>query len=341
MNGNYVVTTHNAADFADEEIRLGTLLFNTLEAEVWPEDPITPIADAIAEARATPPTVARTAFRAWADGALVGNVEVAIDQEHDDNPDVLDCQVVVHRDHRRRGVARLLLRHVVDFARVHGRSRLVGRSYSRVPAGESFAEAVGAVRKAEAHSNHLPTAEVDRDLLRAWVDEGPRRAPGYELVSWDGPIPDAHLDAFLELLLVMNEAPRDDLDMNDFTVTAKQWREAEARGAAVGEERWFLVARRSTDGVLAALHDLTWVPRFPNVMWIGSTGVRPEHRGQALGKWLKASMTLRVLDEKPDVADIRTGNADSNDAMLGINRAMGYRPLYGVTTWELGVDDLR
>jgi hypothetical protein len=47
---------------------------------------------------------------------------------------------------------------------------------------------------------------------------------------------------------------------------------------------------------------------------------------------------LRALDERPSVKEIRTGNADSNDAMLGINRAMGYRPLMSTTTWELTVD---
>lgn len=70
-------------------------------------------------------------------------------------------------------------------------------------------------------------------------------------------------------------------------------------------------------------------------MWVGSTGVRPEHRGHALGKWLKAAMTLRVLEERPHVTDIRTSNADSNEAMVGINCAMGYRPLLGTATWEL------
>jgi hypothetical protein len=49
-------------------------------------------------------------------------------------------------------------------------------------------------------------------------------------------------------------------------------------------------------------------------------------------------MTIRILDERPDVTNVRTGNADSNDAMLGINKAMGYRPLLGQMVWELPVD---
>lgn len=48
-------------------------------------------------------------------------------------------------------------------------------------------------------------------------------------------------------------------------------------------------------------------------------------------------MSLRIMDDRPTVLDIRTGNADSNDAMMGINRAMGYVPLMATTTWELAV----
>jgi GNAT superfamily N-acetyltransferase len=337
---SYRVTTHDAAAFTDDEISLETALFNTIEAEVWPEDPVTPVADAIAEARAIPARVQRTAFRVWGeDGSLVGSAQVSVDLEHDDNPDVLGCPIFVRHDHRRRGIGTALLREVCTFARTAGRQRLVGQTFSRIPAGDDFAERVGATRKAESHTNHLPTDEVDRELMQAWVRDGPNRAPGYELVAWDETIPNEHLSAFVDLMLVMNEAPRDDLDVNDFTLTPSEWREVEERAAAIGQVRWFLVARRISDGALAGLHDLAWVPAFPQVMFVGSTGVRLEHRGHALGKWMKAAMTLRVLDEKPEVTDIRTGNADSNDAMLGINRQMGYRPAFGVTTWELAVGE--
>jgi hypothetical protein len=75
------------------------------------------------------------------------------------------------------------------------------------------------------------------------------------------------------------------------------------------------------------------------VLEVEDTGVHRDHRGRALDKWLKAWMTLRVLDERPTVTDTRTGNTDSNAAMLGINLASGYRPLLRTTTWELAVDD--
>jgi hypothetical protein len=98
------------------------------------------------------------------------------------------------------------------------------------------------------------------------------------------------------------------------------------------------VARHKATGEWAGFHDVEYDPNQPTYVYVDSTGVRPEHRGAALGKWLKAAMTIRVLDERPAVTEIRTGNADSNDAMLGNNKEMGNRPLIGQTTWELPVE---
>ena len=334
----YRITTEDASKLTDDEVLVGLKLFNRFEQEVWPQDPVTQTEDALAEHRSHPERMRRTLFNAWSSNArLAGSVELAIDPDDDDNPDVLGCAIYVDPDHRRKGIGADLLEQVIEFARSENRQRLVGSTFSQVPAGELFAADAGAEAKSWSRKNHLPMAEIDRDLMETWVRQGPERAPGYELLAWNGPVPEEHLDAFVRLMLVMNDAPRDDLEINDFTLTPAEFREGEARGVAVGQQTWRLVARRSSDGELVGLHELSWVPAFPEVMWVGSTGVRPEDRGHALGKWLKVAMMLRVLDESPEIADIRTENANSNDAMLGINNEMGYRELLAVTTWELKV----
>ena len=92
---------------------------------------MTPFEDAVAAARAVPSRVRRTAFRAWEpDGTLAGSVQLSIDPERDDNPDVLGCPIQVRLDHRRRGVGAALLGHVIAFAQAEGRTRLVGHTYS-------------------------------------------------------------------------------------------------------------------------------------------------------------------------------------------------------------------
>jgi hypothetical protein len=49
-------------------------------------------------------------------------------------------------------------------------------------------------------------------------------------------------------------------------------------------------------------------------------------------------MLLRVLAERPDVEKIDTSNAGSNDAMLSINHALGFRPIERWTGYQNDVD---
>jgi hypothetical protein len=72
--------------------------------------------------------------------------------------------------------------------------------------------------------NHLPLAEVDRPMLERWVAEAATRSADYELIGWDGAVRDEDMERWLDLVLVMNTAPRDDLAINDFTLTADEIR---------------------------------------------------------------------------------------------------------------------
>ena len=335
----FTITKHDPKQDTDEEVAERVAISNVLKDEILPDDPDSSVEQAIATLRSAPERIRRFSFRARDDaGALVGVGATSIDPENDDNPDVLWVNLSVLPGARREGLGSQLLAELVAVARAEGRTRLIGNTMGGHDAGEAFAAAIGAASRQANHLNHLPLAEVDRRMLERWVEEAATRAVDYELIGWDGAVPDEHLDRWLDLVLVMNTAPRDDLELNDFTITAEQVRDQERVMAAAGYETWVLVARHRESGEWAGFHDVTWDPAQPMYVYVDSTAVRPEHRGHALGKWLKAAMTLRVLDERPDVTNIRTGNADSNDAMLGINRQMGYRPLLGQTTWELPVE---
>ena len=207
MVSPYRITVDDAAQFTDDEIAAVNELFNGIEAVVWPDDPVTPFPKAVVAHRAVPDRVRRTSVRAWADGALAGYVNLQVDPGHDDDPEVLKCMVLVRAEHRRSGVGSRLLAEVLEIARSEGRIRLIGRSWDGIPAGERFAAAMGATAVSRTHTNHLPLAGVDRTVLEQWVADAPTRAPGYELVAWDGAIPEEHLDAFVDLMLVMNDAP--------------------------------------------------------------------------------------------------------------------------------------
>ncbi|MDQ3106503.1 MAG: GNAT family N-acetyltransferase [Actinomycetota bacterium] len=333
------ITLHDPQLDSDDEISELVDLENELKREVLPDEPPTSAAQVIAATRARPERHRRYLWKVRdADGRLVGIAATTVDPEDDDNPDILWCGMALLPEVRRRGVGSRLLAELVRVAQLEARTRIIGHTVEGRTGGPEFAVAAGAASKAVEHLNHLPLAEVDRPMLEGWVAEAGDRSADYELVGWDGPVPEEHLDRWIDLVLVMNTAPRDDLEMNDWTLTGAEIREGEKVAEAMGIVEWTLVARHRATGEWAGFHDVSWNPVEEGFVYVGATGVKPEHRGHALGKWLKAAMTLRVLDQRPDVTNIRTGNADSNDAMLGINRRMGYRPLLGHETWELPVE---
>ena len=49
------------------------------------------------------------------------------------------------------------------------------------------------------------------------------------------------------------------------------------------------------------------------------------HRGHRLGVLLKTDMNLWLREVQPQLAEIDTWNAESNDHMIGVNDAIGYR----------------
>lgn len=279
------------------------------------------------------------------DGAPMG-LAAAMAPIGGDNPHLLQVDLAVVPEARRRGVGRALAAWVLGVARRRDRRLLVGASQDAVPAGGAFARALGAREAMRSRVNELDLGRHGERLFGAqglvarWIAEGPTRAPGYDVGWLPHPLPEDVLEPFAALKRSMNDAPRGDLDVEDRAYTADSLRDADAYTAARGEVAWTLLARRRHDGAFAGFTDLYWSPENPRVAQQGDTAVAPEHRGHALGKWLKALMLERLHRERPDVRVVRTGNADTNAAMLGINEALGFAVAREAVVWQVEADEL-
>ena len=338
---DFVISEVDIPSLTDEEIDELNLFTNARRAESEPDDPPQPDDVARRAYRNIPAFVVPREFVARdADGAIAATAEASW-AHAEDNQHILNADIHVAARHRRRGLARTLLHRVVEVADDAGKTLIVWRTNDRVPAGEAFMRRIGAEQGLVGHTNRLLFSDVDRDQIRRWVEEGPRRAEGYELFTIDGSYPEELAEQLVDLENVMNTAPRDDLDMEDQTFTVAQLRELERSFFSQGGERWMLVARHEATGELVGWTEVGWLPHQPKTVWQWGTGVRPEHRGHALGKWLKATMLERIFEERPDVVEIRTHNADSNDPMLGINHAMGFKPFRVDIHWQVKVETVK
>jgi len=94
---------------------------------------------------------------------------------------MLRVSISVSSEHRRKGIGSTLLQMTVDHATELGRSKLSSQVFGTVPAGASFAKAVGAANTLDIHMNVLKVPKLDIDLLRTWASDGPACAPLGEL----------------------------------------------------------------------------------------------------------------------------------------------------------------
>ncbi|MFO8034717.1 MAG: GNAT family N-acetyltransferase [Candidatus Bipolaricaulota bacterium] len=300
-------------------------------AEAWPEDPPRSYGEVVRDLRSVPAFVGARRWVAWRGGRAVGWASVAL-RETKDNRHLADCGLYVHPEERRKRVGSRLLAEIARAARADGRRLLAEGTDADIPAGEAFARKVGAQPGLNLSISQLELAQVDRDLVRTWVERAP--TDEFELGLWIGPYPEEDLPTIIALREVMNTAPREELDVEDFHWTPEHLRQVEQALAEAGEERWTLYCRHKPSGELAGYTEVYWSLDHPERLGQGDTGVLPQYRGRGLGKWLKAAMLERVFAERPQVKRIRTGNAGSNAPMLKINRELGFRERKRYTVWQ-------
>lgn len=311
-----------------------------LHDEATPDDPRRPVADEIIAARSLPATEdgVRLVARDSA-GAIAGYAWCSWEQltgwDH-----VLSADVAVLPDQRRRGLGRLLLDQAARIAERRGLRLVMGRSRENVPSGAAFAQRYRAEVALVTRENRQDLRSVNNDLVDQWVADGPVRAPGYRLLFAAGRTPPELTDRVAEVFNVMNTAPRDNLDVSDVPVTPELVRQYEDAIVAAGDGMWAYYAVEESSGRFVGLTNITMRRGEPDRVYVGDTGVESAHRGHALGKWLKAEMTRRILAELPDVRWVITSNARSNDAMLGINSELGFHTTAVLTTWQIPTDRL-
>jgi GNAT superfamily N-acetyltransferase len=324
---------------SDDELRAHHAFDLEIEAERDPETPPAPFELWRQQALTTTPFHETLRWVARDGEALAAAASLELGRTGD-NAHLGEFDIGVAVSRRRTGIARELLARIVDAAAADGRTTLLA-STPKDTGGEGFLGAVGCEQAYLERRSRLRVKEVDQSLVDGWIADAKAKASDYTLLLFDGPVPDEHLEGVIDIHTAMNDAPREGLALEDERETPEQFRDGERRLAELGSVRMQVVARHDPTGQLAGFSTLSWNPLRPQVVWQWGTAVRREHRGHAIGRWLKAANFNNLLERNPDAEFVDTWNAGSNQWMLAINDDLGFRPYIWYTAWQATVEEIR
>lgn len=264
-------------------------------------------------------------------GRVDGVLEVALTER--DNRHLAFLEVTVRPDVRRQGLGRTLYAAGADIVRAAGRTSVLLECYD-TEANLAFGDAMGLERAIGSVNRRQVLGQLDWSRVDTLVKEAAERSADYELLRVPTPVPDELLDAVVHLTSAINDAPRDELDIEDEVFSPERLRDFERSLAEHGRRTYRLVARHRRTGVLAG-HTIVAVQR--EQPWHGEqldTSVLREHRGHRLGVLLKGSMLHWLAETEPQLLEIDTWNAASNVHMIAVNEALGYQVVATATAFQ-------
>lgn len=241
-----------------------------------------------------------------------------------DNLDLAWLGLAVHPDHRRRGHGTRALAQLLEVAGAMGR-HVVGIDAWEDLGAAAFAATTGFAPKAQAINRRMALDGVDLADVRRLRDDAAGAATSYELVRITGRTPDDLLEVVSQMTAAINDAPTDDLEVEDENYPPERIRAYEDAQLLGGSRLYRLVARHRGSGELSGHTVVSVDVERPALAEQHDTSVVQAHRGHRLGLLLKAEMVLWLAEAEPQVATVDTWNAESNAQMIAVNDVLGYQ----------------
>ena len=272
-----------------------------------------------------------TSYVARVDGSDVAWMRYETTQYDNHHLAWLELEVVP--EHRRRGHGAALLERLLARAREEGRTTVGVPGWAHAVPPEFAARHKLEQKSVEVHRRQY-LADVDSAVLDRLHAEALPYAADYELVRWAPPTAPEDLERVAAMVAAINDAPTDDLDREDEVFTPARIVAYEEAQAGRGHRLYRVVARHRGTGELAGQSVVAVDGERPELSEQHDTSVVRAHRGHRLGMLLKIEVLRWLAEAEPQLTEIDTWNAESNDHMIGVNEALGYRVMGRVVDLE-------
>jgi GNAT superfamily N-acetyltransferase len=275
-----------------------------------------------------------TAYAAYVGGRLVGHGELSTSEW--DNRHLAWLAVTVDPDDRRRGYGSRIFEFLVELAREQGRTS-VGADGWDLPSVHGFTARHGLEPKSAAVNRRQYLRRIDLDAVRRLRREAAEAASAYDLLQIEGRTPEGMLAAVAEMAAAINDAPTDDLDIEDEVFTAERLVNYETATLSRKRRMYRVVARHRESGELAGHTVVAVEVERPHIGYQHDTSVVRAHRGHRLGLLVKTAMVEWLAEREPQLESVDTWNAESNDHMIDVNEQLGYTVLARAHEFQRGI----
>jgi len=300
-----------------------------------PEYPQLPLEELVKELRHPPEGALKFGYWGIFQGPrLLARANAMVNLTEKDIPTV-SATLYTRPEYRRMGLATRLLEPLREFARQHGKTVLLIEATDHLPGGAAFLAHIGAEAGLIGHVNRLDLHALDRERMQAWARQGEARAGGFQLQFFEGVPPDEWMDSYCKMMThIMETQPSGTIQFPFQVITAPLVIAMFKMDEDAGRRFWTLAAVEQASRRIVGYTEVVFHPALPQLVYQGGTCVFTEFRNRGLGRWLKASMVLRLVEEVGLARWVITSNADVNASMLKINQEMGFQPAEANAFWQ-------
>ncbi|MFB6719921.1 GNAT family N-acetyltransferase [Kribbella sp. NPDC056345] len=283
------------------------------------------------------PAMIEETLLSWDGDRVVGVASYQLPQS--ENLSLVYLELIVHPQHRRRGIGTALLAEVYAVARRHGRRLIEVQAVRALPGGVARDESAYRYLTNRGHRpgstslrSHCQVADrssSDEKLLaEAWP-----HADGYSLVQWRDVAPEEIVEDIAALQSrLMLDAPTGDLTVDQQVYDVARVRRQEASELSRGHRAYSTAARHDASGQVVARTKLAFETDDNTQARQRITIVEPAHRGRRLGLIVKAANHEYARSREPELRVIEAWNAEDNTPMRTVNARLGFHP---VDTWSV------